>query len=538
MGYGTRTQFFATTSQSSLAALAPPASDGICKTIVEPFGYTCEEHTVTTKDGFILGMQRIPAGKSGGNPGKGPPDGAIWAILSPEESLAFILADNGYDVWLANARGTRSSLGHTSLKPSDQAFWDWSWDELAAYDIPATCQYVHDQTGQNLHYVVVINGTLAMYDYGNEDENKKHYGTPTPPEYNIANIPEDVALFIGNGGADALSDVKDVQALLDILKDHPKDKLVVQTIQNYAHADFVLAVNANKHHRTVWWQTTYHMEMTNSLALIIVCALFCGSAAGARLKLFSDHNATATLHPTAADGICKIMVETRGYACEEHKVTTKDGYILSLQRIPVGRSVAKWARIRPPVILQHGVLMAYWDWTWDQLVAYDLPATFEYVQALSKNQLSKSVRSVGLLCPIAHLGQLTSPLAKAAADNFVAETMYQWGLGQFEPLGTGKIMMYNYTSEALNMEHYGQPTPPVYDMSKIPNHIPLFISYGGADELADFRDVQLLLRNLRRRHGDRHVVQYRPNYAHADFVMSDNAKRDVYDPLMIFLKLQ
>jgi hypothetical protein len=34
-----------------------------------------------------------------------------------------------------------------------QVYWDWTWDELAAYDLPATFQYVHDQTGQNLHYV-------------------------------------------------------------------------------------------------------------------------------------------------------------------------------------------------------------------------------------------------------------------------------------------------------------------------------------------------------------------------------------------------
>lgn len=34
-----------------------------------------------------------------------------------------------------------------------QAYWDWSWDELVSYDFPATFQYVHDQTGQKLHYV-------------------------------------------------------------------------------------------------------------------------------------------------------------------------------------------------------------------------------------------------------------------------------------------------------------------------------------------------------------------------------------------------
>ena len=37
----------------------------------------------------------------------------------PDESLAFILADNGYDVWISNGRGTRFSRGHASIDPYD-----------------------------------------------------------------------------------------------------------------------------------------------------------------------------------------------------------------------------------------------------------------------------------------------------------------------------------------------------------------------------------------------------------------------------------
>jgi lysosomal acid lipase/cholesteryl ester hydrolase len=43
------------------------------------------------------------------------------------------------------------------------------------------------------------------------------------------------------------------------------------------------------------------------------------------------------------------------------KVTTKDGYILSLQRIPEGRVEGRNGGTRKqPVILQHGVLVVSW----------------------------------------------------------------------------------------------------------------------------------------------------------------------------------
>lgn len=46
-------------------------------------------------------------------------DGITWLLLPPDQSLAFLLADNGFDVWIANTRGTRYSRGHVSLSPDD-----------------------------------------------------------------------------------------------------------------------------------------------------------------------------------------------------------------------------------------------------------------------------------------------------------------------------------------------------------------------------------------------------------------------------------
>ena len=96
----------------------------------------------------------------------------------------------------------------------------------------------------------------------------------------------------------------------------------------------------------------------------------------------------------------------------------------------------------------------------------------------------------------------------------------------------------NNCDEDKNRKHYGQPTPPIYNMTSIPNDLPLFLSYGGADALSDVRDVRHLLDSLKDHDGDKLVVQYRSDFAHADYVMAPNAKQDVYDPLIAFFKLQ
>ncbi|KAI4308409.1 hypothetical protein L6164_031488 [Bauhinia variegata] len=390
----TRTQFRSPSiSENAIAALAPPTVEGICSSMVEKQGYACEEHSVTTLDGYILSLQRIPVGQSRGPTGNRPPvllqhglfmDGITWLLLPPNKSLAFLLADSGFDVWIANSRGTEYSRLHISLSSNDSSYWNWSWDELVAYDLPATFNYVHDKTKQKLHYIGHSQGTLIA------------------------------------------------------------------------------------------------------------------------------------------------------------------------------------------------------------------------LAAFSKDQLLNMLRSAVLLSPIAYVGQMTSPLARNAAYNFIAETLYfNWGIFEFnlrgdafvdflkkmcerpgidctnlltsftgqncclspsiistflnhEPQSTatknmihlsqmirnGTLAMYDYGNKEENTRHYGQETPPIYDVTRIPDDLPLFFGYGGADALSDVKDVQLLLQGLKGHDADKLVVQYRDDYAHADYVMGEKAKIDVYDSLIAFLKLQ
>ncbi|XP_019457675.1 PREDICTED: triacylglycerol lipase 2-like [Lupinus angustifolius] len=353
---------------------------GLCVSSIIVHGYKCQEHMVTTEDGYILGLQRIQEGRAevNGIRAKKQPvilqhgvlvDSNSWFVNAPKQNLPFILADNGYDVWISNTRGTTFTRRHVSLDPSNREFWNWTWDELVAHDLPALFDYVSKETRQKINYIghshgtlialtsfsegklvnqvksavllspvaylshmttelgvvaaryfldevihliglaefdlrlpqvkAIIrslcdsnpgincydllnaitgpncclnsttvtrffknepqststknlvhfaqtfrNGVLTKFDYVLPSENYRHYGQLFPPRYTLSNIPHNIPLFLSYGGKDALSDVTDVQKLLDILKFHDADKLSVQFIKEYAHADFIMAINA------------------------------------------------------------------------------------------------------------------------------------------------------------------------------------------------------------------------------------------------------------------------------------------------------
>eukprot|EP00252_Welwitschia_mirabilis_P017415 TRINITY_DN3860_c0_g1_i2.p1 TRINITY_DN3860_c0_g1~~TRINITY_DN3860_c0_g1_i2.p1 ORF type:complete len:416 (+),score=56.59 TRINITY_DN3860_c0_g1_i2:260-1507(+) len=146
--------------------------ENLCSLLIGPAGYPCIEHKVVTKDGFVLGLQRIPYGiqdNGAGLSGLRPSvllqhglfqGGDTWFENLSNESLGFILADSGFDVWVGNVRGTRWSYGHVSLSEDSKDFWDWSWEELAGYDLPAMIEYIYSVTGSRVLYVGHSQGTL------------------------------------------------------------------------------------------------------------------------------------------------------------------------------------------------------------------------------------------------------------------------------------------------------------------------------------------------------------------------------------------
>ncbi|XP_054493216.2 putative lysosomal acid lipase/cholesteryl ester hydrolase [Agelaius phoeniceus] len=127
-------------------------------------GYPSEEYEVMTEDGYFLSLNRIPHGKGGARlSGPRTPvlimhgfclDGGDWVDNFPENSLAFILADAGHDVWIGNNRGSSWSRRHRSLSVASEEFWDFSFHEMAMYDLPAMVGFILMQTEQEqLFYV-------------------------------------------------------------------------------------------------------------------------------------------------------------------------------------------------------------------------------------------------------------------------------------------------------------------------------------------------------------------------------------------------
>ncbi|EAT34382.1 AAEL013362-PA [Aedes aegypti] len=154
---------------------------------IEKHGYPAELHSVTTKDGYILTMSRIPS------PRKIPilmmhqvyGCSVDFTILGPEKALAFLAHDQGYDVWMGNVRGNMFSRGHVSLDSNKSAFWKYSFHEIGYYDVPAMVDYILYLTGRDrLHYIGHSQGSVvflvmtSMHPQYNQKITSAHLSAP------------------------------------------------------------------------------------------------------------------------------------------------------------------------------------------------------------------------------------------------------------------------------------------------------------------------------------------------------------------------
>ncbi|CAL8131315.1 unnamed protein product [Orchesella dallaii] len=91
--------------------------------------------------------------------------GASWIIQPGSRNLAFTLVNAGYDVWLANSRGTTPSKKHRHYDADkDLDYWDFGSVELSQLDLPQMIDLILRETGTDkLYYVCHSMGCAVLF---------------------------------------------------------------------------------------------------------------------------------------------------------------------------------------------------------------------------------------------------------------------------------------------------------------------------------------------------------------------------------------
>ncbi|XP_053997911.1 uncharacterized protein LOC128886773 [Hylaeus anthracinus] len=544
-------------------------------------GYEAEAHIVQTEDGYLLTVHRIP-GKQG-SPAIFMQHGLLgssadWVLVGRNKSLAYLLADQGYDIWFGNARGNTYSRGHISLSDNDLKFWDFSWHELGVYDLPAMINYVAKLKGYLKAYIGFSMGTTGFYVMATERPEMliliksvyhlapvayvKHIKGAVKYLSPIAFDIKTALLLLGNGEFTPQNflmkmlekylcfrfaleericantiflllgfDQKQFNyALLPSIANHVPAGTSLKTVFHYAQLvesgyfrqyDYGPEKNMQIYNSTE--PTSYDLSKITKPIVLFWAQNDWLSDRDDVTKLenevshkpikytvpFPDFNhidflwavnVSKLVYEPLVDMINLQLIRKNGYPAEAHTIATKDGYLLTLHRIP-GRSGA------PAVYLQHGIFgssadwvvlgrgnaLAYlladqgydvwlgnlrgntyskghislspkdstfWDFSWHESGVYDLPATIThitdlkndtlhayvgysmgstcfFVMASERPQVVNLLRSAYSLAPVAYMKHLKSPARYLAPFRNIIKKFVQL-------IGKGEVPAMNY----------------------------------------------------------------------------------------------
>ena len=140
------------------------------KDYIKSLGSKLEEHEVITEDGYKLTLWHIAPKSIDSNKVVFFQPGFMctaWVFFqNGKNSLPLMLLNQGYDIWIANNRGTIFSMEHISKDPEDWngEYWDFSIDENAIYDLSANIEYVKTFSNtKKINYIGHSQGTTIFY---------------------------------------------------------------------------------------------------------------------------------------------------------------------------------------------------------------------------------------------------------------------------------------------------------------------------------------------------------------------------------------
>lgn len=111
-----------------------------------------------------------------------------WVLNGEGKSPAFVVAKQGYDVWIPNARGNYYSRGHVRLNATtDAQYWDFTISDIALNDMPAFIKFIRWKVSLQDNQKV----SLLAHSQGNT---QLLYGMSKHPEFYQENVDSLIAL--------------------------------------------------------------------------------------------------------------------------------------------------------------------------------------------------------------------------------------------------------------------------------------------------------------------------------------------------------
>ncbi|KAF8377599.1 hypothetical protein HHK36_030981 [Tetracentron sinense] len=559
-------------------------SKGLCAQLIQPSGYPCSEHTAQTKDGYLLGLQRVSSRTGDLKVQPGPPillqhglfvvdssnprverggkdsylislrdkpaklanaeqaeviaAGDVWFLNSAGQSLGYILADHGFDVWVGNVRGTHWSHGHISLSEKDKsssplvpsAFRSSPEGDvpLSHFDTPGmlapTSSFGAKAVWSSIAWVrdrFSIPSSVRIDSWGSSKTS--------------GNLSSSTIVFLNQLEAELY---------------HLLDPLVGEML-----LELDLAPRAD----------TPKLFSGHVSGRKVCSGRSSGSTKKMQLEL-AEKVQLATLLRTLSSGYLDWEKDDQvGTATEPSSVATVFALVLA-----INSEYSAYALYDDP----NDMYREFWDWSWQELALYDLAEMINYVYtitnskiffvghsqgtimalaAFTRPEIVEMVEAAALLSPISYLGHISAQFVLRMVNTHLDQLILAVGIHQLNfrsdvlvyvldsissdagqiVIRMGTFAKYDYGLWG-NLKRYGSSKPPAFDLTRIPKSLPLWIGYGGNDALADVTDLKHTLKELK----SKRELLYLENYSHLDFILSVKAKEDLYDNMIGFFRMR
>ena len=141
------------------------------KSFISNLNLNLEEIQVVTEDRYVNTIWALTSKDEFNRNGKsiiiqhGLLDSSFTWLILEEKSIAKLLCDEGYRVYLPNMRGNQFSKSHLDYDSSlNSDYWDFSFDEMAQYDLPAIINLIKKRDGvEKIDYMGHSQGTLIFF---------------------------------------------------------------------------------------------------------------------------------------------------------------------------------------------------------------------------------------------------------------------------------------------------------------------------------------------------------------------------------------